>query len=159
MNPEIKEIDKAIMGCLQDDIPLSMRPFRDIAEKVGLTEEEVIANIKRYREKGWVRRFGVTLRHQKAGFTANGMGVWRVPKPEDRERLGYEMAAFTEVSHCYERPSFDDWPYHLFTMIHGESQEEVEDIARRISEKTGVKDYHLLYSTREFKKSSMRYFG
>jgi len=159
MNPEIKEIDRAIMRELQDDIPLDLHPYRTIAEKVGLSEEEVMENIKRYKEKGWIRRYGATLRHQKAGFTANGMGVWKVPNPDEREKLGAIMASFREVSHCYERPSFEDWPYHLFSMIHGQSREECEETARRISEKTGLKDYKVLYSTREFKKSSMRYFG
>jgi DNA-binding Lrp family transcriptional regulator len=158
MNPEIKEIDKKIMACLQDNIPLDKAPYKTIAGKVGLTEEEVIVNIRRYKEKGWIRRYGATLRHQKAGFTANGMGIWAVPNKEDREGIGQIIASFQEVSHAYERPSFDDWPYHLFSMIHGQSRDEVEEIARRISEKTGVKDYKVLYSTREFKKSSMRYF-
>ena len=158
MNPDIKEIDKDIMAELQDNIPYDKSPYKTIAEKVGLTEDEVIENIKRYKEKGWVRRYGATLKHQKAGFTANGMGVWSVPNEEEREKIGEIIASFQEVSHAYERPSFDDWPYHLFSMIHGESTEEVEEIARRISEKTGIKDYRMLYSTREFKKSSMRYF-
>jgi DNA-binding Lrp family transcriptional regulator len=159
VNPEIKDIDKDIMRCLQDSIPGSMRPYADIAEKVGLAEDEVIEKIRFFKEKGWIRRYGATLRHQKAGFTANGMGVWPVPDESKREELGTIMAEFREVSHCYERPSFDDWPYHLFTMMHGESREEVEEIAKRISEKVGIKDYFVLFSAREFKKSSMRYFG
>ncbi|MFQ5431170.1 MAG: winged helix-turn-helix transcriptional regulator [Nitrospinota bacterium] len=158
MNPEIKEIDREIMSELQDNIPYDKSPYKTIADKVGLAEDEVIENIKRYKEKGWIRRYGATLKHQKAGFTANGMGVWAVPNKDDREEVGQIIASFREVSHAYERPSFDDWPYHLFSMIHGESKQEVEDIARRISEKTGITDYQVLYSTREFKKSSMRYF-
>ncbi len=158
MNPEIKEIDKKIMSELQDNIPYDKSPYRTIAGKLGLTEDEVMENIKLYREKGWIRRYGATLKHQKAGFTANGMGIWAVPNKEDREEAGRIIASFREVSHAYERPSFDDWPYHLFSMIHGESKEEVEDVARRISQKTGITDYQVLYSTREFKKSSMKYF-
>ncbi|GMT42743.1 MAG: hypothetical protein IEMM0002_1154 [bacterium] len=158
MNPEINEIDKNIMRCLQDDIPLDMNPYKTIAEKLGLSEAEVIEKINYCRGKGWIRRYGATLRHQKAGFAVNGMGVWPVPNPDDRERLGAVMASFDEVSHCYERPSFDDFPYNLFTMIHGKSKHDCEEVARRISEKTGVKEYRLLYSSREFKKSSMRYF-
>lgn len=158
MNPEITELDTKIMKCLQDDMPSTLTPYKDIAESTGTTEEQVIARINAYREKKWIRRFGATLRHPKAGFKANGMGVWKVPNPEDRQRLGEEMASFPEVSHCYERSSFDDWPYNLFTMIHGESKEDCEEVARRISEKTGVKEYDMLYSSREFKKSSMKYF-
>lgn len=158
MNPEITELDEKIMKCLQDDMPATLTPYKHIAEATGTTEEQVIARINVYKEKKWIRRFGATLRHAKAGFKANGMGVWKVPNPEDRQRLGEEMASFREVSHCYERSSFNDWPYNLFTMIHGESKEDCEEVARRISEKTGVKEYDMLYSSREFKKSSMKYF-
>ncbi len=159
MNPEIKELDKKIMRELQDCIPMEPRPYKIIADKLSISEEEVIEKIRMYKEKGFIRRYGATLRHQKAGFTHNGMGVWIVPNADDRDRIGEIMSSFREVSHCYERPSFDGWPYNLFTMIHGESEDECEEIAKRISEKTGIKDYMVLYSTREFKKSSMRYFG
>ncbi len=159
MNPEIKELDKKIMRELQDCIPMEPRPYKTIADKVGISEEEVIEKIRSYKEKGFIRRYGATLRHQKAGFTHNGMGVWIIPNADDRDRIGEIMSSFREVSHCYERPSFEGWPYNLFTMIHGQSKDECEEIAKKISEKTGVKDYMVLYSTREFKKSSMRYFG
>ncbi len=158
MNPEITALDKKIMKHLQDNIPSSIHPYKDIADDVGISEEEVIAKIKLYKDKKWIRRFGATLRHQKAGFSANGMGVWKVPNPADRQPMGEIMASFREVSHCYERPSYEDWQYNLFTMIHGQSKEECEEVARRISEKTGIKEYTMLYSSREFKKSSMRYF-
>jgi DNA-binding Lrp family transcriptional regulator len=159
MNPEITDLDRKIMKSLQDDLPVSLTPYKDIADAAGTSEAEVMARINVYKEKKWIRRFGATLRHSKAGFKANGMGVWKVPNPDDRQRLGEEMASFPEVSHCYERPSYFDWPYNLFTMIHGESKGECEEVAKRISEKTGLKDYDMLYSSREFKKSSMRYFS
>jgi DNA-binding Lrp family transcriptional regulator len=158
MNPAITPLDKKIMKLLQDNIPLSIHPYKDIADEVGISEREVIEKINHYKEQKWIRRFGATLRHQKAGFSANGMGVWKVPNEADRQPLGEVMASFREVSHCYERPSYEDWPYNLFTMIHGQSKEECEAVARRISEKTGLKEYAMLYSSREFKKSSMHYF-
>lgn len=158
MNPEITPLDKKIMRMLQDNIPSSLRPYKEIADAAGVSEDEVIEKIKSYKEKKWIRRFGATLRHQKAGFKANGMGVWPVPDESKRQALGEVMASFHEVSHCYERPSYGDWPYNLFTMLHGESREECEEAAKRISEKTGIKEYRMLYSSREFKKSSMVYF-
>ncbi len=158
MNPEITAFDKKIMKMLQGNIPFSLRPYKDIADAVGVTEQEVVEKIKHYKEKKWIRRFGAILRHQKAGFSANGMGVWPVPNEADRQRLGEIMASFHEVSHCYERPSFSDWPYNLFTMIHGESKADCEAVAKRISEATGIKEYGMLYSNREFKKTSMDYF-
>ena len=123
MKKEITAKDVKIMAELQRSIPLTKNPFKDIAEKIGLTEDEVIERTRMYGEKGYYRRFGATLRHQKAGFTANGMGVWPVPKEEERQELGERLSAYREVSHAYERPSFEGWPFHIFTMIHGESEE------------------------------------
>lgn len=158
MKKEITAQDVKIMAELQRTLPMTKHPFKDIAEKLGLTEEEVIQKTRAYGEKKYYRRFGATLRHHKAGFKANGMGIWSVPEEADRQRIGETLAAWREVSHAYERPSFDGWPYHLFTMIHGESEDEVREIARRMSEQSGVTDYDVLFSTREFKKTSMQYF-
>lgn len=158
MKKEITKEDVAIMAELQRTLPMTKRPFRDIAEKLGVSEDEVIEKTRLYGERGYYRRFGATLRHQKAGFTANGMGVWAVPDEADRKRLGEMLSSYPEVSHAYERPSFDDWPYHLFTMIHGRSKDEVLKIAKKMSEETGIADYDVLFSTREFKKTSMQYF-
>ncbi len=152
------DIDKRILSMIQDDIPLSLTPYKEIAEKAGITEKHLIRKIKYFRDKGYIRRFGATLRHREAGIEANGMSVWIVPE-KDIERVGRIMASFKEVTHCYQRPTFPDWEYSLFTMIHGKTKEDVEDVARRISERTGIKDYRILYSTREFKKTSMKYFG
>ncbi len=153
----LSDIEKKLFEYFQTDIPLTERPFKDLAEKVGISESEVIEIGRRYKESGVIRRFGATLRHRQAGFSANGMGVWIVPE-EERERVGTIMATFKEVTHCYERPSFEEWPYNLFTMIHGQSKEDCFAVAARISEATGIKDYHMLFSSREFKKTSMKYF-
>ena len=106
---------------------------------------------------GVIRRFGAAIRHHKTGFTANAMGVWDCP-PARVEEVGQTMASFTEVSHCYERPRKPQWPANLYTMIHARSREDVEQIGERIAEATGLRSPRLLYSTREFKKSSMKYF-
>ncbi|MBC9783177.1 Lrp/AsnC family transcriptional regulator [Heliobacterium chlorum] len=153
----LTEVDKKLIRLLQDDLPVTSRPFAVLAEQVGLTEEEVIARTKEYQEKGYMRRFGVALRHREVGFTANGMGCWDVPE-ERAEEVGKIMATFREASHCYQRPRFEGWPYSHFTMIHGESREECEAVAKRISEATGITNYRLLFSTEELKKTSMRYF-
>ncbi|MTV47483.1 AsnC family transcriptional regulator [Heliobacillus mobilis] len=153
----LTEVDKKLIRLLQDDLPVTSRPFAALAEQVGLTEEEVIARTKEYQEKGYMRRFGVALRHREVGFTANGMGCWDVPE-ERAEEVGKTMATFREASHCYQRPRFEGWPYSHFTMIHGETREECEAIAKRISEATGITNYRLLFSTEELKKTSMRYF-
>lgn len=158
MKKEITADDVKIMKELGRSIPMTKNPFADIAEKIGMSEAEVITKTKAYGEKKYYRRFGATLRHQKAGFTANGMGIWSVPDESKRQELGEKLCDRPEVSHGYERPSFEDWPFHLFSMIHGESEDEVRKIAKRMSEETGIEKYDVLFSTREFKKSSMQYF-
>ncbi len=154
---ELTEKEKSLIRIVQGDMPITERPYKAIADSLGVTEEEVIAKIKEFREKGYIRRFGATLRHREAGIMANGMGIWIVSK-EDVQRVGKIMASFKEVTHCYERPTFSDWPYNVYTMIHGKTREDCEAVAKRISEATGIKDYKMLYSTKEFKKTSMKYF-
>ncbi|MBI5183854.1 MAG: Lrp/AsnC family transcriptional regulator [Nitrospinae bacterium] len=153
----IEDIDKKIIRELQGDIPVEKRPFAVIARRIGIPEEEVLKRSRSYLDTGYMRKFGAILLHREAGFKANGMGVWDVPT-EDVQRIGEIMASFPEVTHCYERPSFDDWPYNLFTMIHSESEDGCREIAKRISMATGIKRYKILFSTKEFKKTSMEYF-
>jgi DNA-binding Lrp family transcriptional regulator len=132
-------------------------PYREIAERVGLSERELINIIKSLKERGYIRRFGATLRHREAGFKGNGMVVWNV-SDEEIERVGNIMKSFKEVTHSYERPRFGDFKYNLFTMIHGKNKEDIKKIARKISEVTNIDDYRILFSEEEYKKSSMRYF-
>jgi DNA-binding Lrp family transcriptional regulator len=149
--------DKAIIQWLQGDLPLKEAPYREIADSLGITEEEAIERIKTFLERGYLRRIGAVLYHQKAGFKANAMVVWRV-SPDQVERVGKIMASFAEVSHCYERSTPPKWPYNLFTMIHGRNKDQCQKVAETISRKTGIKEYRLLFSTRELKKISMSYF-
>ncbi len=151
------DTQQKIIKELQGDLPLCSYPFREIAQRVGATEDEVLALVDKYVKEGVIRRFGTMLAHQRLGFTANGMGVWRVPEAEV-ERAGNIMASYQEVSHCYERPLSIAWPYNLYTMIHATSRRECEQIAASISQATGIKDYSLLFSTRELKKASMVYY-
>jgi len=104
-----------------------------------------------------MRRFAAVLRHQKAGFTANGMICWRIPE-EKLPDLGYRLAAYPQVSHCYQRPVYPDWPYSVFSMVHALSREKCEEIARQMSEEIGISDYAILYSTKEYKKERVKYY-
>lgn len=149
--------DKLLVKHLQEDLPTSLIPFSDLARELDMDERDVIANAQRLMDNSVMRRLGAILVHRKAGFTSNAMGVWIVPEEKVRE-TGAKMAEFQEVSHCYQRPVLPDWPYNLFTMIHGQSDQECQQIMANISEVTGVKDYALLFSYKELKKSSMRYF-
>ena len=153
----VTEDDRALIRILQEDIPNSWQPFSDIAVELGWDEELVIARTSNLLEHQVLRRLGAVLVHQKTGFTSNAMGVWIVPEQLVAE-VGSKMGEFNEVSHCYQRTTLPDWPYNLFTMIHGQNDEECEQIMAKISEATGIDDYGMLYSHTELKKTSMKYF-
>ncbi len=149
------EIDLRLLKSTQDGIPLVSQPFKQIAEETGISEEEVLKRLDNMIKEGVIRRFGASIGHRVIGITANAMCTWNVPD-EKVEEVGAIMAGFPEVTHCYERPRFDDWKYNLFTMIHAYSREECEKIAKEISNATGIKDYRILFSEREFKKTGVR---
>ena len=154
----LDDLDKKIVHHLQGDIPLVCDPFAVLAKKIGITEERLMERIRQLKEQGILRRFGATLYHQNAGFKANAMVAWQVPE-EKIEEIGPLMAGFREVSHCYQREIHGNtWKYNLFTMIHGKNQEECQEIAKKIARETGIDDYTMLISTKEFKKSSPVYF-
>ena len=153
----INALDKRIINIVQGDLPLTPTPFADVAEQLGISEERLIARIKELKEHGIIRRFGATLRHQEAGFSSNAMVVWKVPR--DRvDEVGEILAGFREVSHCYQREPQKDWPYNLYSMVHGSDREECRRIAQRMSQAVSITDYDLLFSSKEFKKTSMEYF-
>jgi len=153
----LSEKDKEIIARLSGDLPEGREPFKVLARQLGLEEEDLLRKIKEWKQQGVIRRFGAILNHRVAGYGENAMVVWRVPEERSRE-VGKIMASFPEVSHCYERAIQPDWTYNLFTMIHGRTRDECEKIAENISKDVGITDYRLLYSTRQFKKISMKYF-
>jgi DNA-binding Lrp family transcriptional regulator len=153
----IDEMDKKIIRLIQGDLPADLRPFAVLAKKVRISEREFVKRVKSLKQKGIIRRFGATLRHQEAGFSANAMIAWIVPE-EKIEEVGKAMAKFREVTHCYQRQVHEDWKYSLYTMVHGDTEEQCYQIAKKLSAETGITDYVLLFSEREFKKTSMQYF-
>jgi siroheme decarboxylase len=153
----LTELEKKVIRGLQRDLDVCPRPFLKIAQELGLEEEVLASIIQKLMDQGYIRRFGATIRHRISGFQANAMVAWAVPEGEV-ERVGAQMAALREVTHCYERQVSGDWPYNVFTMIHGKTQEVCEAIARHMSEATGIQDYVLLFSDAELKKTTMRYF-
>ena len=154
---ELSEKEMAVLREIQGDLPLTSNPYAEIGERIGLAEKEVFVVIEGLMERGIIRRMGAILRHRKAGVRANAMGVWQVPDAEVG-RVGKQMAEDPDVTHCYHRDPVAQWPYNLYTMIHGETEADCERIAERLSKKTGIKGYRLLYSTREFKKQSLKLF-
>ncbi len=153
----IDDIDKRIIAFVQGDLPLVPRPFAGLARELGVSEAEVVRRLKAMAASGVMRRFGATLRHQKSGFGANVMVAWRVPAA-DCDRVGERLASFRRVSHCYQRETCDGFDYNLFSMVHGRSEEECRQLVEEMARAVGVEDYALLFSRRELKKTSMKYY-
>jgi DNA-binding Lrp family transcriptional regulator len=151
------EDDKEFIRELQKDLEIVDRPFLNSAHKLGMTEEQVFEKLKYYEEIGVMRRFAAILRHRDVGFVANGMIVWKVPEERIIE-VGGKLGAFPQVSHCYQRPVYADWPYNVFSMIHCKSEAEAENMAKTIQNQINVSDYKILFSAREFKKTRVEYF-
>jgi DNA-binding Lrp family transcriptional regulator len=151
-------LEKKIIHELQQDLPVVRRPFAAVAERVGISESELLEKVREFVADDIIRRFGATLRHQRSGFDANAMVVWEV-EVERAEEVGNILASFREVSHCYQRPAMENWPYRLFTMIHGSSPEVCREIAQRMADAVGVEKYDLLFTQEELKKTTMAYFG
>lgn len=147
-----------IVKALRNGIQIVEEPFAEVAKEAGVTEDELLAQLRSWKADGTIRRFGAILRHQRAGFDVNAMTVWNVPD-DQVDTFGQMAAEFQAVSHCYERPKFDDFPYNLYTMIHGKSRGECELTAKEISAKSGITQYEMLYTTTEFKKTGPIYFG
>lgn len=153
----ITERDVRVIRAVQDDLPLVPEPFAVCAAQQQLTEDELLEGMEDLRRRGHLRRVAAILRHRRAGYAANAMAVWAVP--EDRaETVGRRMAEFAAVSHCYQRPVYPDWRYNIFSMIHGRKVADCERVVAAIRQATGIEDYAVLYSTKEYKKTRVRYF-
>jgi len=153
------ERDIAVIRALQGPMSVNERPYDAAAEKVGMSTSELLEHLGGMVERKLLRRVAAILYHRRAGFSANGMGVWRVPEERILE-VGRRMAAVRGVSHCYQRPTYPDWPYSVFTMAHGRSKEECDAILDRIAEEHDLHgdDRAILYSSTEFKKVRLLYF-
>ncbi len=153
----LTELEKKIIASIQEDIPIISRPYLEISKKLKISEENLLKTLKDLCDRGVIRRFGATIRHQKSGFAANAMVAWIVDEKRIEE-VGEKMSSFKEVSHCYRRNPTDEWPYNLYTMVHANNEDACREIARTMSSKTRVENYKLLFSRRELKKTSMKYF-
>ncbi len=153
----VTEFEKEVIREMQENLPLISRPFDPIAERLGLTTEGMFALAEEFQSRRIMRRYSAVLNHRRSGFRHNAMIVWQVP-PERSQEVGMIMAGHKAVTHCYERPTFPDWPYTHFTMVHATSQEGCEQYSMEISEATGITGQLVLYSTREYKKTRVRYF-
>jgi siroheme decarboxylase len=155
--PELTDDDIRAIRALQQDIPLVSRPFAAEADGVGMTQDELLSYADKFVADGRMRRCAAILAHRRAGFLANGMGVWEMEESKAVE-LGYKIASFPQVTHCYQRPVYDDWPYRVFSMVHARTPEKVREVIEEISTETGLDRYDILFSTKEFKKTRVPYF-
>ena len=153
----LTELEKKVVASIQEDIPVISRPYLEISKKLKISEETLLKTLKDLCDRGIIRRFGATIRHQKSGFAANAMVAWIVDEKRIEE-VGERMSSFKEVSHCYRRNPTDEWPYNLYTMVHANNEDTCREIARTMSSETRVENYKLLFSRRELKKTSMKYF-
>ena len=135
------------------------RPYDAAAAEVGIGTDELLDHLRAMQKRHILRRVAAILYHRRAGFSANGMGVWRVPEGEIQE-VGKRMAAVRGVSHCYQRPTYADWPYSVFTMAHGRSKVECDAILDSIADEHDLhgEDRATLYSSTEYKKVRLHYF-
>lgn len=154
----LTEIEKQIIACVQADLPVSARPYQELAERLGLSEEDVLRHLQDLTARGVIRRFGATLRHQASGFGANVLVAW-VVEPERIETVGRTLAATRAVTHCYQRAAAPGWPYTLYSMVHAADEAACRETIRQMAAAVAVETYTLLFSRRELKKTSMAYFA
>ena len=154
---ELTERDLAVIRATQGPMEAVPEPFAPAARELGVPVADLLAHLEDLRERKALRRVAGILFHRRAGFSANGMGVWKVPEGRILE-IGPRMASFRGISHCYQRPTYADWPYSVFTMAHGRSREECDAILDSIAADTGIEERSTLYSSTEFKKIRMLYF-
>ena len=156
---ELSDSDLALVSILAEGLPLVDRPYRALGQRVGLSEDQVLARIQAMRDSGIIRRFGVIVRHHELGFRANAMVVWDIPDDEVGA-LGRRLGQSPEVTLCYRRPRrLPHWPFNLFCMIHGRDRPAVEAMIGELVERHGLAErrHDVLFSTRRFKQTGARY--
>ncbi len=152
----LSQVDRLIINELQQDLPLITRPFTVMSERLSIDIDDFLVQCQSLKQRGIIRRFGAAINHRRAGYTANPMVCWKVPQ-EMVNIAGKKLASLREVSHCYERKTNPLWQYNLFAIIHGHTREECKEIVSKVSNETGLSDYILLFSTKELKKTRVKY--
>jgi DNA-binding Lrp family transcriptional regulator len=154
---KLSEKDRSIIAALQDGLAIVPEPWLKIAHALNIDESELLEHVRRYKNEGAIRRISAILRHRNVGYSANGMACFNVSEKDILE-AGRSAAKFNQVSHCYQRPTYPEWKYSLFAMVHAKSNGECDDLISRIADSIHCNDYVVLYSIREFKKERVKYF-
>ena len=157
MTIKLSETERRVLSAIQGGFPRSQTPYRDMAEQAGISTEQFLSVLKDWKREGKLRRIGSIVHHFRVGLSGGAMVVWRV-EPERVEQVGTILAGFREVSHAYQRYTPDNWPYNLYTMVHGENIQEVEQTIKRMSQVCGISDYRVLTTQKELKKVPPTYF-
>lgn len=155
---KIENSDREIIRLLQEDIPLTHRPFDSIAEKSAFNSNQIIERAQKYLSEGILRKFSATLKHQNIGYKFNAMIVWKIDS-HHLDNVGQAFSANEFVSHCYERITYPEWPYNLYTMVHARSQEELNSYIKHLYDIASPESYEILKTLREFKKERVKYFN
>ena len=153
----LSDRDKEIVKVLQEDFPLCEEPYKVLAEKVGISEEEFLQRVQELVDEKKIRKMGAVIRHREAGFKANALCAWSVP-PEKIDDIAKIMSSHPAISHCYDRTTAPNWNYNLYTMIHAKTRAECEGIIFELAQITGIKSFQIMYSKKEWKKTGMKYF-
>ena len=151
MKNQISDIERKILAVLQGGFPRSQTPYKDMAELVGIDTKRLLAVLDNWKREGKLRRIGSIVDQYKLGLSAGAMVAWQV-EPERIEQVGTTLAEFKEVTHAYERKTTENWPYNLYTMVHGTDIQEVEQTVKRMSQACRVSDYRILATKKELKK-------
>lgn len=150
------EKEKTVAACLNEDFSLVAEPYKEIANRLGISEQELFDIADRLYKAGVIRRFGAVVRHNKAGFKANALCVWRVPEIKVDD-AGKVMAENPFVTHCYTRRIYCDWQYNLYTMLHAADKEKCLQLIKELAAETGISDYKIFFTVREWKKETLKY--
>ena len=156
MENHISRIEQRVLAVLQEGLPTSQTPYKDMAGRIGIETEELLVILKKWKKQGKLRRIGAIVNHLKVGLPAGAMVAWQV-ETERVVEVGQIFAGISEASHVYERQSSENWPYNLYTMVHGKSEEEVQQIVERMSRTGSVSNYRVLMTKKELKKVSPKY--
>jgi DNA-binding Lrp family transcriptional regulator len=156
MISQLSDVEIRVLSVLQEGFPESRNPYKDMAEKAGIDTEQFISILEDWKRQGKLRRIGAIVNHLKAGFSAGAMVAWQV-EPELVEQVGVVFAGFKEISHAYERQTTENWPYNIYTMVHGKNVQDIEKIVMRMSRACGITAYRILATEKELKKVPPKY--
>jgi DNA-binding Lrp family transcriptional regulator len=156
MTSQLSDVETKVLSVLQDGFPESRAPYKDMAERAGIDTDQFISILEDWKRQGKLRRIGAIVNHLKVGFSAGAMVAWQV-ETELVEQVGAVLAGFKEVSHAYERRTTENWPYNIYTMVHGKNSRDIEQIVVRMSRTCGITAYRILATEKELKKVPPKY--